>query len=76
MDTAFAIRHFPDRKKPCLVLEQGNQCIVIGTIRNAECESLLREFFGGACGIRGDMRWLFDFRVRSQESEGTDADSD
>lgn len=69
MDTAFAIRHFPDRKKSCLVLEQGNQCIVIGTIRNAECESLLREFFGGACGIWGDMRWLFDFRVEPQESE-------
>lgn len=71
MDTTFAIRHFPDRKKPCLVLEQGNQCIVIGTIRNAECEHLLREYFGGTCGIWGDMRDLFE----PQESEGTDADN-
>ena len=65
MNTALAIRHFPDRKKPCLVLEQGNKCIVIGTIRNRACEHLLREYWGGACGIWGDMRNLFE----SQESE-------
>lgn len=65
MNTAFAIRHFPNRKKPCLVLEQGNKCIVIGTIRNRACEHLLREYLGGACGIWGDMRNLFE----SQESE-------
>lgn len=34
------IRHYPDRKKPCLVLEQGNQGIVLGTFRNAEMERL------------------------------------
>ena len=60
MKTEFVIRHFLDRKKPCLVLEQGNQCIVIGTIRNAECEKLLREYFGGSCGILRDMRNLFE----------------
>ena len=65
MNTAFAIRHFPDRKKPCLVLEQGNKCIVIGTIRNRACEHLLREYWHGSCGTWGDMRDLFE----PQESE-------
>jgi hypothetical protein len=60
MTTALVIRHFPDRKKPCLVLEQGNECIVIGTLRNGYCESLLREYFNDSCGIYGDMRYLFD----------------
>ena len=59
MTTGLMIKHFPDRKKPCLVLEQGNQAIVIATVRNAECEKLLREYFGDTCGIYGDMRYLF-----------------
>ena len=59
MKTALAIRHFSDRKKSCLILEQGNQGIVIATIRNAECEKLLREFFNDSCGIYGDMEELF-----------------
>ncbi len=67
MNTALAIRHFHDRKKPCLVLEQGNQAIVIATIRNTECEKLLREYFSGACGIWGDMRYLFEPQERSEE---------
>ena len=60
MKTALVIRHFPDRKKPCLMLEQGNQGIVIATIRNTECEKLLREFFNDSCGIYGDMREMFN----------------
>ena len=71
MKTAFAIRHFSDRKKPCLVLEQGNQAIVIATIRNAKCEKLLREYFSGACGIWGDMRYLFEPR-ESEVEDGND----
>ena len=55
MKTILAIRHFPDKKKPCLVLEQGNQGIVIATIRNNECEKLLRKFFYDGCGICGDI---------------------
>ena len=30
MRTLLAIRHFPDKKRPCLVLEQGNQCVILG----------------------------------------------
>lgn len=42
------IRHYPDRKKPCLVLEQGNQGIVLGTFRNAEMERLYTLALGGS----------------------------
>ena len=44
MQTFLTIRHFPDRKKPCLMLEQGNNGLVVGYIRNTECERLLRMF--------------------------------
>ena len=42
-----AIRHYPDRKKPCLVLEQGNQGIVLASFRNAEMERLYTLALGG-----------------------------
>jgi len=41
------IRHFPDRKKPCLMLEQGNQGIVLATFRNADMERLYTLALGG-----------------------------
>ena len=44
--TTLTIRHFPDRQKACICLEQGNQAIVIGMIRNKRCEKLFREFLG------------------------------
>ena len=31
-----AVRHYPDRRKPCLVLEVGNQGLVIATFRNEQ----------------------------------------
>lgn len=41
------IRHYPDRKKPCLVLEQGNQGIVLASFRNVEMERLYTLALGG-----------------------------
>lgn len=41
------IRHYPDRKKPCLVLEQGNQGIVLASFRNAQMEQLYTLALGG-----------------------------
>lgn len=41
------IRHFPDRKKPCLMLEQGNQGIILATFRNADMEKLYTLALGG-----------------------------
>ena len=40
-----AIRHYPDRKKPCIVLEEGNTGIVIGHLIDNEREKMLREAF-------------------------------
>ena len=44
-----AIRYFPDRKRPCLVLEEGNQAVVLGYLTNREREGWLRKAFD--CGI-------------------------
>ena len=41
------IRHFSDRKKPCLMLEQGNQGIVLATFRNVDMEKLYTLALGG-----------------------------
>lgn len=32
--TRVVVRHYPDRKKPCLVIEQGNQGMILATFRN------------------------------------------
>ena len=41
---------FPDRKKPCFIVERGNTAIVLGTFRNDkavdEFEKALRELLG------------------------------
>ena len=52
------IRHFPDRKKPCLMLEQGNQGIILATFRNKEMEKLYTLALGGnnVIAISGDKR--------------------
>ena len=44
--TIVAIRHFPDRKKPCIVLEQGNQCVVLGYLTDRKREKWLYRAFG------------------------------
>lgn len=38
-----AIRHFPDRKRPCIVLEEGNQALVLGYLTDAKREKWLRK---------------------------------
>lgn len=40
-----AIRHYPDRKRPCLVLEEGNQAVVLGYLTDKEREEWLRKAF-------------------------------
>lgn len=36
------IRHFPDRKRPCIVLEEGNQAVVLGYLTDRKREKWLR----------------------------------
>ena len=38
-----AIRHFPYRKRPCIVLEEGNQAVVLGYLTDATREKWLRK---------------------------------
>lgn len=40
-----AIRHFPDRKRPCIVLEENNQAVVLGYLTNKKREKWLRRAF-------------------------------
>ena len=37
-----AIRHFPDRKRPCIVLEEKNQALVLGYLTDRKREKWLR----------------------------------
>ena len=37
-----AIRHFPDRKRPCIVLEENNQALVLGYLTDRKRERWLR----------------------------------
>lgn len=37
-----AIRHFPDRKRPCIVLEEGCQALVLGYLTDRTREKWLR----------------------------------
>jgi hypothetical protein len=38
-----AIRHFPDRKRPCIVLEEGCQALVLGYLTDTKREGWLRK---------------------------------
>lgn len=40
-DIFIGVRHYPDRKKHCLVIERGNEGLILGTLRN---EDMVREF--------------------------------
>ena len=48
IDTKISIKHFPDRKKPCLVLEQGNRGLVLGYFRSDEMVKVLDLAMGGS----------------------------
>lgn len=37
-----AIRHFPDKKRPCIVLEENNQALVLGYLTDKKREKWLR----------------------------------
>ena len=57
--TRVVIRHYPDRKKPCLVIEQGNQGMILATFQNEKCVEIYKRFLQGDC-MQREMSWLFD----------------
>ena len=44
-----AVRHYPDRRRPCLVLEIGNQGLVIATFRNERMAKAWKKALN--CGV-------------------------
>ncbi len=64
--TRVVVRHYPDKKKPCLVIEQGNQGMILATFQNEKCEEIYKRFLQGNC-MQREMSWLFD-------EDGSDAE--
>lgn len=62
-----AIRHFPDRKRPCIVLEENNKCVVIGYLTNKERENWLRKAFN--CGEKQMMAIVTPFSIFDEDVE-------
>ena len=44
-----AVRHYQDRRKPCLVLECGNQGLVLATFRNEKMAKAWKRAL--SCGV-------------------------
>ena len=69
-----AIRHFPDRKRPCIVLEdeQGCQALVLGYLTDTRREKWLRkavmmEDTTGALSIRINSRYDLNEIMESED---------
>ena len=72
-----AIRHFPDKKRPCIVLEdeQGCQALVLGYLTDIKREKWLRkalmmENTTGALSIRIDSLYDLNEIMESEDKEG------
>lgn len=57
--TRVVVRHYPHRKKPCLVIVQGNHGMVLATFQDKKCVEIYKRFLQGDC-IQREMSWLFD----------------
>jgi len=66
-----AIRHFPDRKKPCIVLEEGNQALVLGYLTDRKREKWLRKalMMENAFQLAIQVNSLYDLKEITAESE-------
>ena len=74
MEMILAIRHFPDRKKPCIVLEEADGCqaVVLGYLTDAKREKWLRkatmmENTTGALSIRVHSLYDINEIIESEE---------
>lgn len=71
--TFLAVRRYPDRKKPCLVIEQGNTGIVLATFRNEASAELFNHFIGeeNEClyrALEDDISGLYDVFKESEDT--------
>ena len=67
-----AIRHFPDRKRPCIVLEEGNQSLVLGYLTDAKREKWLRKalMMENPYQLAVKVNSLYSLKEIMEESEG------
>lgn len=51
-----AIRHFPDRKNPCLVVEEGNHGLIVANFKGEKHAQLVQNLLGEnvALKVRSD----------------------
>lgn len=47
---------FPDRKKPCLCVEDGNTCVVYGYFHDAEAASEFMDKLGSLVGATKETK--------------------
>lgn len=68
-----AIRHFPDRKRPCIVLEENNQALVLGYLTDKKREEWLRKAVmmenGYQLAIQVNSLYTLDEIVESEDNE-------
>ena len=58
IETKLVVRHFPDRVKPCLCLEQGNKSLILATFQKKDFVQYYEDFLGGNC-IVSTMKNIF-----------------
>ena len=68
-----AIRHFPDKKRPCIVLEENNQALVLGYLTDKKREEWLRKAVmmenGYQLAIQVNSPYKLDEIVGSEDKE-------
>ena len=69
-----AIIHYTDRKRPCIVLEENNQALVLGYLTDRKREKWLRkalmmENTTGALSIRIDSLYDLNEIMESEDKE-------
>lgn len=67
-----AIRHFPGKKRPCIVLEADNKALVLGYLTDAKREKWLRkalmmENTTGGLSVRINSLYDIDEILESEE---------
>lgn len=67
-----AIRHFPDKKRPCIVLEEDNKGLILGYLTDRKREKWLRkalmmEDYPGGLYMKLDNIYDIDDILESEE---------
>lgn len=72
------IRHFTDKKRPCIVLEEGNQALVLGYLTDWKREKWLRMalMMENEYQLALQVNSLYSLNEIMEESEDANADSD